>query len=137
MQPKVICMLCGHKHMNTNAKLKMAMYTCNICKKNFSERKNLKSHQDNVHPHLTHQENEKLPKEESESRVNIEDYLEDGDAELMRLIRMDWKSIRTNYHRGKITNTYNFRLQGDKKEIDDLLWKVFFDQKSPFRKIDQ
>ncbi len=74
----------------------------------------------------------KLPKEESESSVNIKDYLDDGKPELIRLIQTEWKNIRTNYNRGKITNTYNFRLRGD-KEINDLLWKVFFDQKSPFR----
>ncbi len=64
--------------------------------------------------------------------MNINNYL-DGGRNLISLIQKEWKNIRTSYHRGKIKNSYNFRLQDDKETIVELLWKVFYDQTSPFR----
>ncbi|MCP4648927.1 MAG: hypothetical protein GY853_02440 [PVC group bacterium] len=65
--------------------------------------------------------------------VDLEDYTGYGDPELIRIIRTEWKNIRTSYHRGKITNIYSFWLQAGKENIDKLLWRVFFDHQCPFR----
>ncbi len=46
--------------------VKIVMYTCIRCKKSFTEEQNLKQHHNSFHPCLTHQEQEKLPKEEGE-----------------------------------------------------------------------
>ncbi len=104
-----------------------------MCDKAYTEKRNLTRHQKTSHhSYQTHPEDGKLPKEDDENEINIEDYLWSKNQELIRIIKKEWKNIRTNYRRNEIINIYNFRIQNNEK-IKKLLWGVFFDHKGPFK----
>ncbi len=101
-----------------------------MCDKTYSQKRNLTRHQKTGHQMCP--EDQQLPKEEDENEINLKDYQWNKNQELIRLIKMEWKNIRTNYRRSKIKNIYNFRFQSDENQ-KKLLWAVFFDHKGPFK----